>query len=169
MGTYREDDPLATFLRAQQAKIAEGLLEFANGGGAPAIAKVRAMVHALSAAETEVLHPAFSRVQLPLEAERLLEDCRDSRAEQLEALDALAHKRAPRLRKLAAVELTDRIQHHARQHLALLLPVLASRLPRVMHRSLAATFIARCQHTLEHVAHERPETRRAVVSNVIPG
>jgi hypothetical protein len=82
-------------------------------------------------------------VALRLETARLLEDNRDNRARQLETLDALVHKRSPRLRRLKAVELADQIQHHGLQLATLLIPVLRSQLPRTLYGALANAFTAR--------------------------
>jgi hypothetical protein len=162
MGSLREPDPAATYLLEQHNRVLECLTRFASGEGAAELSKVRPIVRALRDAETEVLYPAFSRLQLPREIEYLLTDSRDSRARQLEALDALAHKRQPRLRKLAAVELADRIQTHGQQHVSELIPVLASRLPRALYSSIVSRFIARCEGALQtnpRGRHVRPNLR----------
>ena len=143
MRMYREPDTLATLLLRERARVLECLTRFAEGRGAAAISEARDIVRALADAETHVLYPAFSRVSLRPETQRLLDDSRDARAEQLAALDVLAHKRAARLRKLGAVALSDAIEHHARQHVSLLVPVLASQLPRPVYRSLVNAFAAR--------------------------
>jgi hypothetical protein len=153
MGTYREQDPLAVFLMSQQTRLLECLKQFANGEGATRIAEARRILIALGEAETAVLYPAFSRVRLHFETERLLEDSRGNRAQQLAAVDALARKRAAPLRKLAAVELCDLIAHHGEQHTSLLIPVLASQLPRPVYRSLTHAFVARMEGQLEQAQH----------------
>lgn len=151
MGTYREPDALSTLLLREQARVLESLQQFTSGAGAGALAEARRVLRALGEAEENVLYPAFSRVQLRPETQRLLDDCRGARARHLEAIDALAHKRAARLRKLAMVELCDLIQHHGKQHVALLFPVLSSQLPRVLYRSLVHTFTARYEGHLQTV------------------
>lgn len=143
MGTYRAPDPLAVFLAAEQNRLLDCIKQFANGEGAARITEARRIIRALGEAETNVLYPAFSRVRLQLETERLLDDSRGNRAQHLGALDALARKRAVPLRKLAAVQLCDLIAHHGEQHTSLLVPVLASQLPRPVYRSLSHQFIAR--------------------------
>jgi uncharacterized tellurite resistance protein B-like protein len=135
MGTYHAPDPLTALLLREQARIVECLKQFADGQGGAAISDARRILTALADAETQILYPAFSRVSLRLEAEELLKTMQDERAQQLASLELLAHKRAPRLRKLGAVALGDLIQRHAQQHSALLIPVLASQLPRPLHRS----------------------------------
>lgn len=167
MGTYREQDPLAAFLIGQQTRVVEGVLELASGAGAGRANETRHILRALGDAETNVLYPAFSRVSLRPETQRLLDDCRGNRAEQISLLDVLAHKRAVRLRKLAAVELCDRINHHGEQHVSLLIPVLASQLPRPLYRSIVHAFTARYEGELAHALHTRePRRQRAMVSNV---
>jgi SOS-response transcriptional repressor LexA len=161
MGSLREPDPLVGYLLAQQTRVLEWLTSFASGEGGSALSKVRPIVRALGDAETEVLYPAFSRLQLPLEIQYLLTDSRDSRARQLEALDALAHKRMPHLRTLAAIELAEHIQRHFEQHVSELIPVLASRLPRPVYRSIVSRFVGHCQLALERAKTDRRAPRRA--------
>jgi len=164
MGSVREPDPMATYLVAQQQRVLEYLASFVSGGGASALSTVRTIVRALRDGETEVLYPALSRLQLPAEIELLLADSRDSRAHQLDALDALAHKRGSRARKLAAIELADQVQHHFQQHMCELIPALASRVPRALYRSVAARFVARCQDGLDGLGRRAParsDERRA--------
>lgn len=168
MGTLREPDPLVGYLLAQQTRVLECLTRFASGDGASVLSTVRPIVRALGDAETEVLYPTFSRVQLPLEIEYLLTDSRDSRARQLDALDALAHKRTPRLRKLAAVALAEQIQRHFEQHVSELIPVLASRLPRALYRSIASRFVGHCQLALERAKDDRRAPRRARAGRPTP-
>jgi hypothetical protein len=164
MGTFREPDALSTLLLREQARLLESLQEFASGAGASALVEARRVLHALADVETNVLYPVFSRVHLRPETERLLEDYRDARAQQLAAVDALAHKRSSRLRKLAMVELADIIQHHGRQHVSLLIPVLASQLPRPMYRSIVHAVTARYQ---EHF--EAPAKNVAKMKQTSPG
>jgi len=142
MGMYREQDPLAAFIKREQSRVLERLMQFADGEGRGVLADARDVLRALAAVETEVLYPAFSRVRLRLETERLLDDSRGDRAEQLAGLDVLAHKRAARSRKLAAVKLIDLIKHHDEQLTTLLIPVLASQLPRPLYHSIVHAFIA---------------------------
>lgn len=149
MATVREPDPMTSYLLAQHARVLECLTGFASGERPCALSTVRAIILALGEAETDILFPAFSRIRLPLEIEYLLNDSRDSRARQVEALGAVARRRAPRLRKLAAVELADQIQRHFQQQVGELIPVLASRLPRALYRSIASSFVARCELALE--------------------
>jgi hypothetical protein len=155
MVSVRERDPLASYLLAQHTHVLECLTRFAGGERGSVLSSVRSVIRALRDAETEVLYPAFSRLQLPLEIAYLLTDSRDSRARQLEALETLARKRGPRLKKLAAVELADELQRHFQQQVSELIPVLASRLPRALYRSIVSTFVARCQRALEGATHER--------------
>jgi len=155
MGAFREEDPLATLLAAEQMRVVECVLQFAAGDRAGHIAEARRIVRALGDAETNVLYPAFSRVSVRPETERLLDDSRDNRAQQLAALDVLAHKRSPRLRKLAAVELCDQINHHGIQHVSLLIPVLSSQLPRPLYRSICQAFKTRYEGGLDVHASQR--------------
>jgi hypothetical protein len=155
MGAYREEDPLAILLAAEQMRVVECVLQFATVGGAGHIAEARRILRALGDAETNVLYPAFSRVALRPETERLLEDCRGNRAQQLAALDVVAHKRAPRLRKLAALEVCDQINHHGIQHVSLLVPVLSSQLPRPLYRSICQAFKTRYEGGIEVRADQR--------------
>jgi hypothetical protein len=161
MGTYRERDPLTEMILREQAGVLETINRVCRGE-APAreLAAGRAILRALAAAESAVLYPAFGRVTLRLETERLLEDCQDNRARQEEILDALVHKRSPRLRKLKAVELIDQIQHHATQLVTLLIPVLRSQLARTLYGAVANAFAARYTEELTGV----PVRSRAVVA-----
>ncbi len=152
MGTYREQDPLVTHLVREEARVLECISGFASGEGAVRLAEARRIIRALGDAEAAVLYPAFSRVAQRLETERLLEDSRSNRVQQLEMLDVLAHKRAPRLRKLKAVELCDLLRHHGEQHTTLLVPVLASQLPRALYRSIVGAFMTR----YEAASHPTP-------------
>lgn len=160
MGTYREQDPLAVFLTAEQNRLLDSIKQFANGDGAAHITEARRIIRALAEAEANVLYPAFSRVRLALETERLLEDSRGNRAQQLAALDVLARKRAVPLRKLAAVELCDLIAHQGEQHTSLLIPVLASQLPRPVYRSMGHQFMARVAGELD----QAPSTKTKPVT-----
>jgi hypothetical protein len=158
MGTYREQDPLAVFLTAEQNRLLDCIKQFANGEGAARITEARRIIRALAAAEASVLYPAFSRARLQLETDRLLEDSRGNRAQHLAALDALARKRAVPLRKLAAVQLCDLIAHHGEQHTSLLLPVLASQLPRPVYRSLSHQFMAHVTGELDRALPTKAKT-----------
>lgn len=149
MGTYREQDPLTAHLSAQQSRVLDCLRRFADGEGAANISEARRILQALADAETNILYPAFTRVAVKPETQALLDDSRGNRAQHLEGLDALAHKRSPRLRKLAAVALTDLIDHHGKQHAALLIPVLASQLPRPLYHSIVHAFVARVEGAIE--------------------
>lgn len=144
MGIYRERDPLTELILREHASVLECINRVARGD-APAreLASARRILQGLAAAEASVLYPAFGRVTLRLEAERLLDDCRDNRARQQETLDALMHKRSPRLRRLKAVELCDQVQHHGVQLVTLLMPVLRSQLPRTLYGAVANAFAAR--------------------------
>jgi hypothetical protein len=144
MGTYRDRDPLTEMILREHASVLE-CIERVGRGEIPAreLAGSRATLLALAAAEADVLYPAFGRVTLRLETERLLEDCQDNRARQQETLEALVHKRAPRLRKLKAVELADQVEHHGKQLATLLIPVLRSQLPRIVYGAIANAFAAR--------------------------
>ena len=167
MDTHREQDALATLLVREQTRALDSIKQFASGEGASALSEARRVLRALGDAEEGVLYPAFSRVSLRPETQRLLDDSRGARAQQLAALDVLAHKRAARLRKLAAVELCDLIEHHGVQHVSLLIPVLASQLPRPLYRSIVQTFIARYQGDLEHAARvPAPRRQRTMASSV---
>ena len=52
-------------------------------------------------------------------------------------------------------KLADELQRHFQQQVSELIPVLASRLPRALYRSIVSTFVARCQRALEGATHER--------------
>lgn len=159
MGTFSEPDPLADFFTRERTRVLQCLTRYADGEGAAALGEARDILRALDDAETHVLYPAFSLVTLRPETQRLLDDSRGARAEQLAALDALAHKRAVRLRKLGAVALSDEIQHHARQQISQMLPVLSSQLPRVRYRSIVSAFTSRYEGARE-LAPVPVETRR---------
>jgi len=158
--SYRDRDPLTEHILREHAGVLACINRVARGD-APAreLGGGRQILQALAAAESGVLYPAFGRVSLRLETERLLEDSSDNRARQLETLDALVHKRSPRLRRLKAVELADQIQHHGLQ-LSLLIPVLRSQLPRTLYGALATAFTARYLGELS----DGPVQKRTVVS-----
>jgi hypothetical protein len=137
VSSFQEHDPLATFLEREQARLLGYVMLLADGHRS-ALSGARKVVSALDDAEAEVLYPAFSRVRLRLDLQQLLADSRADRAEQLTALEALAHKRAPRLRKLAAVALGERITRDGERYVGL-----SSQLPRVLHCAIADAFIAR--------------------------
>ena len=159
MGTYREQDPLTAFLARQQRRVLEAITALGNGDPGASAAEPREVIRALAEAEAQVLYPTFSRVTLDLATERLLEDMRGERAIQLEKLEALAHKRAPALKKLGAVALADAIEHHHHAHASRLIPVLASRLPRPIYRALVGAFISRVEST---IPAERSEAEASV-------
>ena len=167
MGTYREQDPLAVFLVGQQSRVLDCLKQFANGEGAACITEARRILRALGEVEAAVLYRRFLACGLHFETERLLEDSRGNRAQHLAALDALARKRAAPLRKLAAVELCDLIAHHGEQHTSLLIPVLASQLPRPMYRALAHTFVSRVEGGARGSATDRETETRCVRDRVV--
>jgi hypothetical protein len=161
MGTSREHDPLTELILREHAGVLESINRFARGESpAREVANGRAVLEALGAAESNVLYPAFGRVTMRLETERLLEDCQDNRARQIETLEALMHKRSPRLRMLKAVELADLIQHHGTQLGTLLIPVLRSQLPRTLYGAVANAFAARYTEALTGA----PVRPRAVVA-----
>jgi hypothetical protein len=164
MGTYREQDPLTAHLSAQQTRVLDCLRRFADGEGAANISEARRILTALAEAERDILYPAFTRVAVKPETQALLDDSRGNRAQHLEGLDALAHKRAPRLRKLAAVALSDLIDHHGKQHASLLIPVLASQLPRPLYRSIVHTFVARVEGTLEQAPATHGKSKPATLA-----
>ena len=144
MGTYRERDPLTELILREHVSVLECINRVARGD-APAreLTAARQILQGLAAAEASVLYPAFGRVTLRLDTERLLDDCRDNRARQEETLDVLMHKRSPRLRRLKAVELCDQVQHHGVQLVTMLIPVLRSQLPRTLYGAVANAFAAR--------------------------
>jgi hypothetical protein len=156
MSAYREQDPLVALLQREHQRILDGVDGFVREGGASAISHARHILLALADAEAHVLYPAFTRVSLRPETQRLLDDSRDSRARQLAVLAVLARRRAPRLRKVAQAELAERLEHHVVQHGSLLIPVLASQLPRALHRSLGQAFLTRYDGSLAR-AHRAPE------------
>jgi DNA invertase Pin-like site-specific DNA recombinase len=135
-------------------------MRFANGEGADAVADARRVLGALRDTEAAVLYPAFSRVSLRPETQQLLDDCRDGRAQQLAALDALAHKRSGRLRKLAVVQLVDLVHHFSQQHIGLLIPVLSSQLPRQLYRSIVQAFTSHYEGSFDQGAHAHASRRR---------
>jgi hypothetical protein len=149
MGTYREHDPLSELILREHGGVLECISRVARGESpARELAGGRAVLESLASAEANVLYPAFGRVTMRLETERLLEDCQDNRARQKETLEALLHKRSPRLRTLKAVELCDQIQHHGTQLVTLLIPVLRSQLPRTLYGAVANAFAARYTEAL---------------------
>jgi hypothetical protein len=159
MAAQREQDPLVALLDREHRRVLDSVDRFAREGGASVLAHARQILRALAEAETHVLYPAFGRVSLRPETQRLLDDNRDSRTRQLVMLDALARRRAIPLRKLAQAELTESLEHHALQHGTLLIPVLASQLPRALYRSLGHAFRARYERSLAQ-GHRAPERAR---------
>lgn len=148
MGTYREQDALVAFLAREDSRVLELIAHAADNDGrrrTDAIDDARRILTALGEAETQVLHGAFSRVRLRPETQALLDDSRGARAEQLAGLERLAQRRGSRLRKLAAVELSDMVASHSERLGTLLVPVLASQLPRPVHRALSQAFMNRVQ------------------------
>lgn len=143
---FRDQDPLAAFLSRQHRALLDCVEAIGNGAGAPRVAEARRILRTLDEAETQLLEPAFARVSLDPAIARLLDDARGERGRQLEKLEALAHKRAPRLRKLGAVALTDALEHHHRAQVSRSIPVLASQLPRPVHRALTGAFMARFEN-----------------------
>jgi hypothetical protein len=161
MATHREHDPLTEMILREHAGLLECINRVARGESpARELAGKRAVLDALESAEANVLQPAFSRVTMRLETERLLEDCQDNRARQKVTLDALMLKRSPRLRTLKAVELADQVQHHGTQLVTLLIPVLRSQLPRTLYGAVSNAFAARYTEALTGV----PVRPRAVVA-----
>lgn len=159
MALFREPDPLTDFLTRTQRSLLASVEAIGNGEGSARVAEVRRLLSALDDAESTILSAAFGRVTLDVAIERLLEDARGERGRQLEKLEALALKRAPRLRKLGAVALADAIEHHHRACLARSIPVLASRLPRPVYRAVASAFIARVEQA---AGDEAPRARATV-------
>lgn len=141
MTTHREQDPLVALLVRAQERVLACLTDAEDRGRA--LGEARQILTRLAEAETAVLFPAFSRVRLRLEQQHLLDDSRGVRAEQLAEIDVLARKRQPRLRKLAAIQLTQAIARHNERLSTELIAVLSSQLPRPVYRALAQMFIAR--------------------------
>ena len=142
---FRDQDPLAAFLSKQQRRLLDCIEAIGAGEGAARIGEARRILSALDEAERDLLYPAFARTSLDPAIEHLLDDSRGERRRQLEKLETLALKRAPRLRKLASVALADSIEHHHRAVTTRSVPVLASRLPRPVHRALTSAFVARVE------------------------
>ena len=167
MGTYREQDPLASLMNREQARVLACLDTFATGGKSAALTEARRILRALGDAESEVLYPAFSRVRLRPEAQHLLDDSRGNRAEQLAVLDTVGQRRAPRLRKLATVQLASLINDHATRSLSVLIPILASQLARPLYRCIVQAFANHYDGVLAAAPPtvERPRRARAVASN----
>jgi hypothetical protein len=143
MATHRAPDPLAASLRREQARVLACLGQFGIDRKAAVLAEAARIVRALADAEAEVLHPAFSRVRLRADIQQLLDDSRDDRAEQLSALERLARRRAPRLRKLAAVQAMELVRIHGERLTTVLVPVLASQLAAPVFRCIVQAFVTR--------------------------
>lgn len=146
MGTFRQLDPFLAFLICEQARVLEHVNSLASGTGASrahATAEAKRILTALADAEAAVLVPAFSRVRLRPETQALLDDSRGERAEQLAALEQLARKRAVTGKKLAALQLGELVKSYSEQLVTLLVPVLASQMPRAMYRAMAQAFMTR--------------------------
>jgi hypothetical protein len=146
MATFREYDPLVELLVREQERVLACLIDD-TGDRAAALAEARGILERLADAEVAVLFPAFSRIHLRLEQEHLLADMQTARADQLATLEALARKRQPRLRKLAAIQLSEVIAHHNERLSTELVASLGSQLPRPLYRSIAHAFIARYSGT----------------------
>ncbi|MBS1120180.1 MAG: hypothetical protein H6Q90_2408 [Deltaproteobacteria bacterium] len=158
MATYREHDVLLELLRREQSQLLESITQLGVGDSRLPLDEVGSRLRSLAAAEHEVLYPAFARVTLRPEAQRLLDDCRGHRTLQLDALAQLVRTRTTnRLWKIRALQLRELVQHHAEQQEAGLVPVLRSQLPRALYRSLAMAFAARHAQYL----HEAPRVAAA--------
>jgi len=130
----------------EEARAIECIADLAASTGsarAHALAEARHILTALADAEAAVLVPAFVRARLRPETQRLLEDSRGDRAEQLAALDELAARRGRRTQKIAALQLADLIKRSGEALTTLLVPVLSSQLPRPLYRSIVHAFVAR--------------------------
>ncbi|MEO8701112.1 MAG: hemerythrin domain-containing protein [Kofleriaceae bacterium] len=142
MAWHREPDPLLELLQREHARVLELIQHVAIGDTDTkrAFTEIRSTLRALAGAETAVLYPVFNKVAVRPEVQCLLDDSRETRALELGALDALVRSRSQRLRKLRALQLSDLVQHHARQKSDVLIPVLHSQLPRTLYRVLANSF-----------------------------
>ncbi|NVB82439.1 MAG: hypothetical protein HOV81_28930 [Kofleriaceae bacterium] len=149
MAWHGEHNALVALLEREHARVLACLKDYAIGGVAHVLADAGHVLRALAAAETQILFPAFTRVTLRHDLQRLLDDARGRRAEQLTALDRLRSKRAPALRKLAALQLADGISEHGKELTHQLVPVLASQLPRPMYRSIVNAFATSYRWELE--------------------
>ncbi len=145
MATFREHDPLLELLQSEHGRLLERLNRGLNADGdRHDLGEIRRLLRSLAVAEDEVFYPMFERVSLRPETQRLLDDCRDHRTQQLEALLTLSRtRRSHPLWKLRALQLRELVQSHAEQEETGLLPVLRSQLPRALYRSLASAFAAR--------------------------
>ncbi len=130
----------------------------AGDGGKSAVQAIGVQLRSLAGAKDSVLNPAFAKVSLALDAQRLLDDCRGDLELQERAMDALVRAlRSPTLRKLRALQLGDLVQAQAERYGERLIPVLHSQLSRPLYRALASAFIA--HHAAEPQAR-RPRTAR---------
>ncbi len=156
---YRERDPLLELWKHEHDQMLQRIQRVADGDeGKPTLQAIAVQLRSLADAKDGVLAPAFAKVSLALDAQRLLEDCRDDLAILQRALDALARAlRSPTLRKLRALQLGDLVRAQAERYGERLIPVLQSQLSRPLYRALASAFIAR--HGAEP-APRRPRSNR---------
>ncbi len=154
---HRERDPLLELWKHGHDRTLERIQRVAIGDeGKAALDAIGVELRSLAASITTVLDPAFARVSLAFDAQRLLEDCRVNLAFQQRALDALAGAlRSPRLRKLRALQLSDLVGMQAESYGARLLPILRSQLPRPLYRAVSAAFATR------HAPQTERSTRRS--------
>ena len=127
-----------------------------------ALDEVAAQLRALAAAEKDVLYPAAEKIALRLETRQFLDDSRDYRAAQLEALEALARtRRSPRLFAERARQLCDLVVRDAAQSAVQLIAVLRSKLPRPFYCALARAFVSHLGEAAEVVSDGAARRRKA--------
>lgn len=125
-----------------------------------ALETVAAQLRALAAAEKEVLYPAAEKISLRLETRQFIEDSRDYRLAQIEAVEALAQTRRSRLFAERARQLCDLVVRDAAQSAIQLIAVLRSKLPRPFYCALARAFIGHLGEYAE-VVDDVPRSRKA--------
>jgi hypothetical protein len=159
MATYRERDLFLELLQREQGHLLGTITRLGTGDSRRPLDEIGSLLRSLTSTEHEVLYPAFSRVTMRPETQRLLDDCRGHREVQLDAFAALVRtRRTHRLWKIRSLQLRDLVQHHAEQQEVGLIPVLRSQLPRALYRALASTFAAR------HAQHLRDEATTPAVA-----
>lgn len=146
MSFSREPDSLATLMTLEHARVLECADTFVNGARPSVLDGARAIVRALEAAEASILTPMIARLRP--QTRDMLTDAVGDRAQVLAALDALADAKAQRARKEAFAPLVDQLKADLSQRLDVVLPALASQLPRVQYRAVVHAFIRHYQATL---------------------
>ena len=109
-----------------------------------ALDAVGAQLRALAAAEKDVLYPAAQKIALRFETRQFLDDAREYRAAQLDALAELTRtRRSARLFAQRAQYLCELVVRDAAQFAIQLIAVLRSQLPRAFYGAIARAFVMR--------------------------